>query len=74
MGKEIEEIKVGVGQKIREFRKLKNLTQKELAEKAGVSRDGVIKLEKGNLNFSIEFIYKISEVLDINVFDLLKIK
>lgn len=48
--------------KIKEFRKLQNLTQDDLAFKLGVSRQTIISLEKGKYNPSINLAFKISKI------------
>ncbi|GAA0180029.1 helix-turn-helix transcriptional regulator [Clostridium sediminicola] len=48
--------------KIKEFRKLHNLTQDDLAFKLGVSRQTIISLEKGKYNPSINLAFKISKI------------
>ncbi|WP_042339713.1 helix-turn-helix domain-containing protein [Desulfosporosinus youngiae] len=37
-----------MGRKIAEFRRAKNLTQKELAEKSGISKSYLKKIEEGH--------------------------
>lgn len=49
--------------KIKEYRKQRKLSQKELAIKSGVSRTWIQLLEKGSENPSIEIMEKISEIL-----------
>lgn len=43
------------------------MTQLELAEKAGVSRQTVIALEAGNYNPSLEMAFKIAEVFGVSI-------
>lgn len=66
----MEELIKGVGLKIREARKAKGLTQKELGEKLGVSEPTVNKYEKGKINPSLEVLGRIAKelglVLDVN--------
>lgn len=50
--------------RIKEFRKLHNLTQDDLAIKLGVSRQTIISLEKGKYNPSINLAFKISKVFE----------
>lgn len=67
----MSEITEQVGQLIREARKAKGMTQKELAEKLGVSEAAVYRYEQGQ-NFTIETLYKISQVVGITVESLVK--
>ena len=52
-----------IGSKIKELRKKKNLTQRELAQKLFVSQQLVSRIEKGKENISIKHLKKIIEVL-----------
>ena len=49
--------------KIALFRKKIKMTQQELADKVGVTRQTIISLEKGRYNPSLELAYKITKVL-----------
>lgn len=51
--------------KLREFRKGKNLTQKELANKIGVHRTTITLIEKGINKPSIKVAKKLGEVFDV---------
>ena len=66
------DIKQQVGQQIREARKAKGLTQKELGEKLGVSESTVNQYESGKQNLTIETLSKISEALDLSFSTLFK--
>lgn len=53
---------------IRKIRKAKNITQEELAQKTGVSRSYIAELESNiRTNPSFEMIYKISQVLEVEI-------
>lgn len=49
--------------KIEFYRKKLNLTQEELAEEVGVTRQTIISLEQGRYNPSLELAYKITKSL-----------
>ncbi len=49
--------------KITQLRKKLKLTQQELADKVGVTRQTIIALEQGRYNPSLELAYKISKTL-----------
>lgn len=49
--------------KIREFRQLKGLTQQELADKAGVTRQTINALENARYNPSLLLAYRITKIL-----------
>ena len=50
--------------RVKEFREEKGLTQQELADHVGVSRQTIYYLEKGDYNPSLTLSFKISETLD----------
>jgi putative transcriptional regulator len=54
-------------------RAIKNLTQQELAEKCGVSRQAIINIEKNNFNPSVELALKMSKVLEKKVEELFEL-
>lgn len=43
------------------------MTQKDLAQKAGVSRQTIIAIEGGNYNPSLELAFKISDVFGVPI-------
>ena len=54
--------------KIRELRFFTDeMTQKELAQKAGVSRQTIIAIEGGNYNPSLELAFKIADVFEVPI-------
>ena len=61
--------------KIRQFRHDKNLTQQELAESSGVTRQTINALENARYNPSLLLAYKITKILgkkyieDVFIFD-----
>ena len=50
--------------KIREFRQIKGLTQQELADSVGVTRQTINALENARYNPSLLLAYKITKILD----------
>jgi len=63
-----------ISKSIVEFRKEQGLTQKQLAEKLGVSVSYLSKIEAPNTekSFSLELLFDIAEALEISIHDLLK--
>ena len=59
---------------IREVREKQSLTQADLAEMVGVSRQTIISLEKGSYNPSLELAFKISKVLKASIDDLYRME
>jgi putative transcriptional regulator len=49
--------------RIKEYRKKLGITQEELAEKVGVTRQTINVLEQGRYNPSLELAYKIKKAL-----------
>jgi putative transcriptional regulator len=49
---------------LKKLRDQHGLTQDELAERAGVSRQTIISLEKGKYDPSIKLAFKLSHILD----------
>ena len=64
---------MNVGDNIRNYRKSKGLTQRELAEKAGISRTFLSVIETPSIaaGFSLEVLYDIADALNVNAADLL---
>jgi len=62
--------KKGVGQNIRKYRLLKGLTQEELAKLVGSHQSNINRIENGKQNYTIEFLLKIANVLDIPLYKL----
>ncbi|MGP1568710.1 MAG: helix-turn-helix transcriptional regulator [Peptoanaerobacter stomatis] len=49
---------------VKKYRQLKNLTQEELAQKVGVRRETIIRLETGKYNPSLKLAMDISKILE----------
>lgn len=58
------------GNKVREERLKKGLSQEELAEKAGVHRTYVGMIERAEKNITLRNIQKVAEALDLPISDL----
>ena len=58
------------GNKVREERLRRNLSQEELAEKAGVHRTYIGMIERAEKNITLENIDKIAKALDMKISDL----
>lgn len=56
-----------IGEKIRHIRKQSNMTQQELADKIGVSRQYISQIEKGVDSLSVK---KLCSILDVLGFEI----
>lgn len=61
------------GDKVRFLRKEKNLSQEELAEKAGLHRTYIGMIERAEKNITLINIEKIADALEISTSELLNI-
>ncbi|WP_194540318.1 helix-turn-helix domain-containing protein [Paenibacillus sp. JZ16] len=59
-----------LAQRIRAFRKLKGLTQQELAERTGISLAVLGAIERGNRRAEEQMLAQIADVLEISVQEL----
>ena len=57
--------------RIKEFRKLRNLTLEELAKKLGVSYSAIQKLESGVVDLDINWMRKVADALEVKPYELL---
>ena len=60
-----------IGKFIAKQRKLKELTQEELAEKLGITKNAVSKWERGLCLMDMSLLKPLSEILDVNVNEIL---
>ena len=64
----IWEVNVEIGQRIKQLRVMKGLTQEELAEKSGVSRGTISALENGiDRTTTSKTLVKLAQALDTTV-------
>ena len=63
-------MQIAAGDSIKKFRKQKGYTQKQLAEKAGISRTALIRYENGETSPSIQILQQIAAALDVSVSDI----
>ncbi len=73
---EFVEEKVGsihyqIGKKIKEWRLVREYTQKDLGEKMNTTRDEISNYEQGRTAVPLDKVYEMAEVLSINIADLL---
>jgi transcriptional regulator with XRE-family HTH domain len=63
------EVLIKFGQKVREQRARLNLSQEELASRAGVHRTYIGMIERAEKNITLENIERIAKALDIKIAD-----
>lgn len=56
--------------RIQELRKKNKITQEELAEAVGVTRQTIISLENGRYNASLQLAYRIARFFDLHIEDI----
>lgn len=56
-----------IGKQIKKNREGRGLSQLELAEKMGVSRSTISKIENGEFAFSVDYLIKLSENLEFTI-------
>lgn len=61
---------VKIRNRIRKFRKQKNISQEKLAELIDSSREHVNRMEKGKDNISLEFFIKLAQVFNVSLDEL----
>jgi len=62
---------IAIGQLIRNKRSELKITQESLALQCGIDRSYVGRIERGEVNITIEKLYEIAEILKINPQELL---
>lgn len=60
-----------IGKKIKEWRLVREYTQKDLAEKMSTTRDEISNYEQGRTAVPLDKLYEMAEALSINITDLL---
>lgn len=65
-----QQLKTLFGNRVRELRKLQNLTQEELAERIWIDPQHLCKMENGNHFPTLKNIIKLADVLNVDIKDL----
>ena len=68
------ELLKSLGERIKEIRLAKGLTQTELAHKIGKDHPSINRLEKGKINPSYFFLCEVAEGLEISIYDIFESK
>ncbi len=56
--------------KLKVFRAMRDITQEELAQAIGVTRQTIISIERGNYNPSLELAFKIARHFEARIEDI----
>lgn len=67
----MSELTVSFGSKVREQRKLKKITQEKLALICNIDRSYMGRIERGEVNVTLEKVYEIAKALGVSTKDLL---
>lgn len=67
-----DEMLLQIGAKIVYYRKLRNMSQKELARKIGITRQLLSSIENGKAKWTIDILWDIAKELLISPNDILK--
>jgi len=67
----MSELSVVIGQLIRARRTQQKITQESLALQCGIDRSYMGRIERGEVNLTVEKLYEIASVLQVNASDLL---
>ncbi|GGK49364.1 helix-turn-helix domain-containing protein [Aliivibrio fischeri] len=67
----MKDLAASFGKRLREVRKLKGLSQDKLALVAEIDRSYVGRIERGEVNITLEKVYELAEALKCNVTELL---
>lgn len=62
---------INIGDNIKKFRELKNITREQMASDLNMSLSGYSKIERGDTDLTISKIERIAEVLGIDIAQLL---
>lgn len=63
-------VNLDLGKKIRRLRNRQNISQEKLAEKAGIHRTYMGKIERGESNTPVHTVSKIAKALKVKIGDL----
>ena len=67
----MSKISVLIGKKIREIRKQSNINQENLALLADIDRSYMGRIERGEVNITVDKLYQLSSALNVSIHDLL---
>jgi transcriptional regulator with XRE-family HTH domain len=59
------------GRNVRTIRRLRDMSQEELADRAGIYRSHITLIERGEINFTVDTMEQIAHAMELEVRDLL---
>ena len=68
-----QQLFIKIGDKIKELRELKNLSQQDLAALCNLEKSNMSRIEAGRTNLTIKTLFKISNALKVPLKDLVSI-
>lgn len=68
---EMSELSIAFGQLVRKYRKDKNISQEKLALLCNLDRSYMGRIERGEVNITLERLYELAKALEIDVHKLL---
>jgi transcriptional regulator with XRE-family HTH domain len=68
----LQDIQLIVAERIKKIRKAKGITQEELADRAGLNRTHMYRLEGGKQSMTLRTLKIIADALDVRVRELVK--
>ncbi|WP_455635854.1 helix-turn-helix domain-containing protein [Parabacteroides sp.] len=69
-----QQLFIKVGDKIKNIRQEKNMTQQELADKCNFEKSNLSRIEAGRTNLTVKNLYKISLALNVKIKDLVDVE
>nr|CAC80863.1 RtrR protein [Acinetobacter sp.] len=67
------ELSIEIGQLIRKKRKEKKITQEALALQCGIDRSYIGRIERGEVNLTVEKLYEIATALEVDMKEIIAI-
>ena len=67
----MDQLQKAIGEKVKQARKKRHWTQEMLAEKADTTPQYISRIERGKTGLSLEFLYKLADIRECPVYDLL---
>lgn len=72
MREKVTEVRLRVGQNIKQLRGLRGWSQEELAEEIGITDKHLGQLERGKVNIGLDLLTRVAEAFDVPVTELLR--